>query len=343
MKVEVSKTLKEGFAVPLCFINAGAEINGLFVDKYLCSFESGLPVSKRNRKALSTHANHNPQSQLSGIQNRYDYSFSAAKLRGQKYCIPHIALYTYLAALAQAHYQATFLSTDGFLHKDYSACAWADIAPYMPKGLDSGATLKSADDPSLVWEHDGYIHPDNGYKFGLTGSVSDSVFAKTTHNGQKCGVADFVGNLWQIAAGVICNSSRQFMTLKKIIDIRTLNYSTAWNYANYDPFIPLVDINDKFSRFGNGEECLFTGATDINSREYINDQLGLPKGDNATSSKGEMRYGCDGLWAYHPADMCPIVNGSLWNAFATGAFTRYFGNARGSADVIVGFRTCLVP
>jgi len=110
-------------------------------------------------------------------------------------------IYQGLAMLAKAHGQAATTST---------ACAFiADgdgnivsgtyngttiYFPKMPKGNLNNA-LSDYDDTSVVFSPSGYLN------CALTGSGRP--FAKTTHNGQDCGIADLNGNMWEVASGFI--------------------------------------------------------------------------------------------------------------------------------------------
>jgi hypothetical protein len=66
------------------------------------------------------------------------------------------------------------------------------------KGCNNNA-LKDTDDTTVIFQSDGY---SNCAKAG-----SGSLFAKTTHNGQNCGISDLNGNMWRIAIGLTCVSS----------------------------------------------------------------------------------------------------------------------------------------
>ena len=59
-------------------------------------------------------------------------------------------------------------------------------------------------------------------------SGSGVPFAKTTHNGQSCGIADLNGNMYEIASGFIRYDSTGFLILKESVDISAiLNDSTT--------------------------------------------------------------------------------------------------------------------
>ncbi len=84
-------------------------------------------------------------------------------------------MHSALAMLSLAHGQAA---------KNQATCAWYGTSNNYPKGCNNNA-LKDVDDLSVVFQPDGYSN------CGKTGSAS--LFARTTHNGQACGVADLNG------------------------------------------------------------------------------------------------------------------------------------------------------
>ncbi|WP_300763095.1 hypothetical protein [Helicobacter sp. UBA3407] len=344
LKVELSATQKEGFVLPQCFMNAGVEIDGLFVDKYLASAEQGIAVSKRYAKPISTHISHNPISALgdeTSFPNRYDTAYKAAKTRGAKYCIPQASLYTYLCDLGQAHFQRLFEAGNGQV--DLDKCAWGDKAPYAPRGLDLGAKLQSYDDSSIKWDWDGYTYSD-GRKCGLTGGVSEANLPKITHNGQSNGIVDITGLMWEIASGYITGTTGKHYFIKDSTDLRDLSDGTlAYTLSYYDEFSNPLTLDNKTYYFGNGTIQVFSGETNRATTAYKLDQLGLPRNDDARSTSGELRYGQDGFWAWQRNEMSFIVGGSWADTSRAGVWARTCSTVRTSSNHNVGFRTCLIP
>jgi hypothetical protein len=95
-------------------------------------------------------------------------------------------IYAALALLSLAHGQAATGTT---------ACAWYHATYNFPKGCNNNA-LGDTNDGTVAYESDGYSN------CGKTGSGTP--FAKTTHNGQACGVADLNGLMYEISLGVTC-------------------------------------------------------------------------------------------------------------------------------------------
>lgn len=178
-----------GYFIPRCFIDGGTIKSGFFIDKYMCSNNGGIASSIKNGNPLSSAADHNPFSGLTGAPpNNYAGAWTAAKTRGAAFFVTSRFMYAALALLSLAHGQAAISATN---------CAWYDASGVtnFPKGCNNNA-LKDTNDTVVTYTSDGYS------ACGKTGSGVP--FAKTTHNGQNCGVADLNGLMWEISQGVTC-------------------------------------------------------------------------------------------------------------------------------------------
>lgn len=188
---DVAAANAAGYALHRAFYDAGAIQPGFFIDKFQPSNNGGVASSIRNGNPLSTSAVHNPIGSLTGLvagDNIYGGVFKAAKTRGTQFFPAMRYQLAALALLATAHGQASTTSAH---------CAWYDntLVSNFPKGNNNNA-LKDSNDATVTYVSDGY--PNSG----KTGSGSP--FAKTTHNGQPCGVADLNGNLWEVSPGLTC-------------------------------------------------------------------------------------------------------------------------------------------
>lgn len=188
---DVAAANAAGYALHRAFYDGGAIKSGFFVDKYQASNNGGVASSIRNGNPLSTSSAHNPIGSLTGLDaadNIYGGVFDAAKTRGPAFFPLMRYQFAALAMLAMAHGQAATSATH---------CAWYDpaIAINFPKGNNNNA-LKDVNDTTVTYVSDGYLN------CGKTGSGMP--FAKTTHNGQNCGVADLNGNLWEVSPGLTC-------------------------------------------------------------------------------------------------------------------------------------------
>ena len=140
---------------------------------------------------------HNPISALDGAPSlTYAGTIDAAKPRGAAFHPCSIFMYGALAMLSMAHGQAATAST---------WCAWYDAAGVtnFPKGNNNNA-LRDTNDTGVLYVSDGYSN------CGQTGSGAP--FAKTTHNGQACGVADLNGNMNEVALGMQCVAASKTIT-----------------------------------------------------------------------------------------------------------------------------------
>lgn len=185
-----------GYALHRAFFDGGPQL-GFFVDKYQCSNNGGIASSIRYGAPLSTGAAHNPISALNGAPaNTYAGTIAAAKTRGGAFHPASIFMYGALAMLSMAHGQAATATT---------WCAWYDATGVtnFPKGNNNNA-LRDTNDTSVLYVSDGYSN------CGQTGSGTP--FAKTTHNGQACGIADLNGNMYEVALGIQCVATSKAVT-----------------------------------------------------------------------------------------------------------------------------------
>jgi hypothetical protein len=193
----------EGYELHRAFIDGGEEKDGFFTFKYPASklaYGTGyVAASVKNGDPISTHANHNPIADLTAVSNNNYYAcLDAVKaidgINGEVnpnsiWFARPVFITSALARLAQAHGQAA----DGTAN-----CAWYHATYNYPKGNNNNA-LKDTDDTTVVYQSDGYSN------CGKTGS--GSLFAKTTHNGQNCGVADVNGNMFLVEIGMTCEAT----------------------------------------------------------------------------------------------------------------------------------------
>lgn len=190
---DVAAANAAGYALHRAFYDGGSIQPGFFVDKYKCSNNSGTASSIRFGNPLSTHATeHNPIGALTGTPtSNYGGCFAAAKTRGAAFFPATVFIRAALALLSLAHGQAAISS---------AWCAWFDGAGVtnFPKGCNNNA-LRDTNDSTVVYQFDGYSNS------GKTGSATN--FAKTTHNGQNCGVADLNGGTWEVSPGITCVAS----------------------------------------------------------------------------------------------------------------------------------------
>lgn len=223
-----------GYFLPRAFTDGCVTKLCYFDDKYEASknaWGTGFIASSiKNGLPISTASAHHPIADLTACAGNYYYeAVRAAHARDGEdgavnaasnwFCCSRF-IYINLAMLAMAHGQAATSTTH---------CAWYDGTGVenFPKGNNNNA-LGDYNDPTVSYTTDGYPN------CGLTGSGAP--FAKTTHNGQACGVADLNGNLYEISLGVTCIAAA-----KAIEDITRANPAsvqiTAHGYTTADQIV----------------------------------------------------------------------------------------------------------
>ena len=193
----------DNYALHRAFIDGGIEQQGFFIDKYMCSkngWGSGYIASSiKEGLPISTHTDHNPIADLTACgTNAYFECIDAAHARdGVNGAVNASSIFhcssriqqAVLAILSLAHGQASSATT---------YCAWYGVTYNYPKGCNNNA-LGDVDDAEVSYVTDGYSI------CGKTGSGTP--FAKTTHNGQACGVADVNGLMYEVNIGITCIAS----------------------------------------------------------------------------------------------------------------------------------------
>ena len=325
----VSAANTAGYALHRAFYNAGAIVPGFFVDKYLCSNNSGIASSIKNGLPLSSAAAHNPFSGLTGApSNTYSGALAAAKTRGSKFFCNSRFIFNALAMLSLAHGQAASSTFD---------CAWYDPAGITnyPKGCNNN-TLGDANDTSLVFIYDGYSNCNK------TGSAN--FLAKTTHNGQDSGVVDLNGTVWEINTGFISDGSLYYL-LNTSVDITTLTggnalSTDAWgatsiaaNYTSIGATYGALTASSTSKIIGNAAQ-VFDASLSGNAWAATCSGIPLLGGLGGTNL-----FGNDYLYDYRPADMCPVAGGYWSYGAPAGVWHLNLLNSRGGSADGVGFRS----
>ena len=360
LKVEVSNTAKADYFLPRCFINNGKEIDGFFIDKYVCSPENKIGVSKRFGQPLCTHnrgvsINQNlelPADVVSALSlsngtilNRADALPLAAKTRGIHYSLPTAFMFHHLADLVDAHYFASRAATSNFYDGDYSLCAWADIKPYSPKGPNN--RLVDYFDTAVVFQ---FSTDNNNYNNGQfitarCGSCSDNVFPKNTHNGQWCGVADMNGTIWQGALGLISNDSANICIMKETTNATDIVTSNLYDYSLYDEITSLSYY--KTSVLGQNyyptTGQIWANELDRTTDKYKLQSVGFPSSLIA-GQNDNFRYGCDSVWLYHSRNqLFPYYFNCGVDQLRAGTRSLFFHYVLSHSYFYYGFRACIIP
>ena len=316
---EISSIPATGFFLHEAFRFAS---KGFFRDKSHVSNVGGLPIAKLGTAPVSTSSGNNPISGLNGaIPNNYKGLITAMKLRSASHHLESVFESNALAVLSLAHSLAT---------NNLAVCAFKDIAPHLPKGNNNNA-LGDSNDSQI-----GFTSSGNVPNCALTGSGFP--FAKTTHNGQSCGVADVNGNLWRVNIGLtnVVNDDT-YLILKETVNPNNLTASNLHDTTLYDP-VSLAGLPNS-TRFGSGVNPVFSGA--IDSLSLRKSCAGIPE-PAGVSSGGANSFGADGFWR-NPAQvtMMPIVGGRWSYGSPAGVFARYLSNSSADSHWNVGGSACV--
>lgn len=340
-----------GYALHRAFIDGGSVKSGFFVDKYLASkngstscrsVKDGVPISL-TADAGYTNSNGMVTSEGSCTGILADAVLLSRSRGVGTFNVASIFMYDALATLSLAHGQASTSATH---------CAWYDATYNFPKGCNNGS-LADVSDSGVTFVTAGDSGATAKPKTG-----SGNPFAKTTHNGQACGVADLNGSMVQAMLG-ITNSSAAPTDGTTIAngDAYVLKTSAAlsslragWNGTN-DAWGNPTNLTTKYDlisgffpwgsatgwvRFGNGSNQVFSGATSGTS--YLRKCCGVQETTAGTGASGTNQFGSDGCLQYNQASLFPLAAG-YWNfAPDSGVFTRSWNSFRSFSLTYAGFR-----
>lgn len=329
----------DAYALHRAFYDGGAVQPGVFVDKYQCSNNAGIASSLRNGNPLSSSSTHNPFNALTGAPANALYgAIAAAKTRGASFFCNSLFIFKALALLSLAHGQAAAGTT---------WCAWYDATGVknFPKGNNNA--LRDTNDADILYVSDGYASGNSA----KTGSAN--LFARTTHNGQNCGVADLNGNMWEIVPGITQNNSDpalgNFYVLKTSTRMKDVTGGTTlatdlWGAtglaALYDDLGLMnsfsgyaVNFSDRQLTMGSASQVL-SAATGGTAWQMAGCGIPLVAG-------GSNMFGNDGLWDYSTGDMCPIAGGNWGSWSSAGVWALALHYSRSTSSDHYGFRAAL--
>lgn len=349
-KIEMSRTPKTDFTLPLCFKNAGKEIDGIFMDKYFNSANGQkVPVSKRYGVGLSTKAGTNSIGEAIKNCSTHNYQevYLAVKQRGNNYSIPHLSLYVFLLEMGLAHLQALYEKNGKSFDKipkilcSYANRGWHFICGHSGKNNH----LTCSYNTDITFQHAGL-----NYNLSLIGSEQDEFFADCCHNGQKCGVEGILGNYWEITGGNLGINFNTLSYLKESIDIKSItkeNVNTTTNYTavTLPAYFPKEHIN-----YSNSKWYSFATGTNNYARlssQWIFNDLGI-KTHNNTNTKNAYNNLFQNYWKQNTASNQIIFGGSCLNFNSihiknSSLCSLHLDSSLAYSSVYVGFRSCLVP
>lgn len=339
-----------GYAMHRAFIDGGQVKSGFFIDKYICSksedgvshgrsVKGGVPIS------LTATAGYTNSAGMSGCVGKMHDAVTLSRARGVGvFNAMSIFMANAYALLSLAHGQAATSN---------AACAWYNAAgtTNFPKGCNN-ENLADINDSSVIYQSAG--DAANTLKL-RTGSANN--LAKTTHNGQSCGIADINGGVFQVLlgltqAGSSATASSQvksgdayiLKTSSKLADLTpgwggaTDAWGTGANLSSrYDlisGFLPWgAEIG--FVHFGNGSNQVF--SPEVAGTDYLRTCAGIAS-ITGYSVGGTNLYGSDGNYSYTAENLVSIAAGRWDYAIYAGAFFRHWNYHRSTAKFDIGFR-----
>ena len=335
---DVATANAAGYALHRAFYDGGAVRYGVFVDKYLASYNGGVASSIQNGIPLSSAArgtlNNEVFSDLTGAPGaNYGGAIAAAKTRGANFFCNSRFIFAALAMLAYAHARAS---------TSVSYCAWYHATNNFPKGANNNA-LGDAQDAAILYTGDG-----NGTYAGAPKTGSANLFARTTHNGQNSGVADLNGALWEITPGLTSNGTNLYIlktsaAMKNVTGSNTLA-TDLWGAtgiaALYDDLGTSYQVwretgSDRSISYGAATQ-VFSEATSGNAWNWAGVGGMLTTGDGGTNA-----FGNDIFYDYKPNEMCPISGGGWDYSSSAGVWALALAHVRTGSASNMGFRAAL--
>ena len=310
-----------GYFLPRCFTDGGLTKPGYFIDKYSFSknaWGSGFIASSiKNGLPLSAASTHNPIADLTACTvNEYYEAFNAAHARDgvngavnadSRWFVESRFIRVNMAQLSLAHGQTASAAT---------YCAWYDGAGVtnFPKGNNNNA-LRDTNDTSVLYATDGYSN------CGLTGSGSP--FAKTTHNGQNCGVCDLNGNMYGINIGVTSEGTKYYVA-KEAAEMRKFTAGNTLSTDHWGSVGIAANMQEVSIPFFTATEWLGvgSGANQVFSEVLTGNgallrSLGLPMDADGISANGINQYGLDKIYSSVLRNELCVISGLYWGSGST--------------------------
>ena len=334
---DVAAANSAGYALHRAFYDGGAIQPGFFVDKYITSNNKGIASSLKNGIVLTSAQRgsiaNTAYSTLNGSPaNNLGGSVAAAKTRGSNFFVSSRFIFAALALLAYAQGKASTSTT---------YCAWYDSTGVknFPKGCNNNA-LGDAQDSAILYVADG-----NGtYNCGRTGSAN--LFARTTHNGQNCGVADLNGIVWEQTPGLTSDGTNYYILNTSV----AMKNVTGGNTLATDLY-GATGIAAMYTNLGSSYESL-TGSSSNKSYGAVTQVFSTVTSGNAwnftglgglltTGTGGTNAFGSDYYWEGRTNEMAPLSGGSWGDSSYAGVWALDLAVARAPSYAYGGFRSAL--
>ena len=328
--IYISYVPKEGYAPFYAFKKSdGSYVPCVFVSKYLMGITRDRSFSETNQRAISKknqdiassvdHENYLSIKRITGCEARNDNFFKAANSMNSHTVLHYAALRFVYYMVAEAHMQAAVRKFGSISSVPSFICAYLNVEPYFPKGCNN--RLSDINDTSIKYLQ-GAFSPEN---CGMTGSCNKP--EKTSFNGQKCGIVDMGGLVYEVDAGYISieyGVHTQTFALKGVDLLKSLNENTYTNTENYIQ----LDLRDRkridhgyhygglARKIGKEENPIFSfkypDSVDGSAINDYNCDNFLRILNTAVSERGTTAYGQDYNYSLQK-DYSPVFGGCFTN------------------------------
>jgi hypothetical protein len=318
-----------GFALERCFVDDDITYSGIFVDKYCMSNVGDKAISVPGAVMLlargaTTDFDEESEENITSLthsfsdlaQSRWFEAFHAHR----RLLLPQDAL----KCSIMSTFAANAITHLAWAHSQYSSglsspdkaiiCAWRTVAPYFPKGNTDPDHLQDEYDSSVVFTSDptregfttvGTPNDTAQENPGLAGSGAP--FERTTHNGQRCGIADVAGKFAQLTAGCfqkVLSGVQMLYILKSSVNIDYIeNYADSITEANHDQILATGNYGSFPRWLGNGANQVFGFSATPSTTAYKVASVGAPLSTGVNNSAGVA------AWGYDYVEMNPASGG----------------------------------
>lgn len=309
----------DGWILHRAFIDGGVQKLGFFVDKYLCSKYSkdkNIAVSVKGGNQISLSSMNEDSSSMFDCYGTCSDAITLSRARGEAYACMSVFQWSALSMLSLAHGQAA---------TSVKNCAWydANYVSNFPKGCNR--YKKDTNDSSVTFTP--HLQNDS---FGRTGSGTP--FAKTTHNGQDCGVADVSGCMWQPLLGLqLYGDPGTIGVVKEACKMHKFTPTTYGEVSDFDSVSGFFDTN---SRWGSGSNCVFPTETSGARRAMC----GVLPVSGGVSTQGENLFGKDLVVYSHDPTFSMLAAGTYANGEEAGVWCRCASGSWSRGNNLTGFR-----
>ena len=305
--IEIGETKlagKDGWAIPRGFYDGGEEHPGFFIDKYLNSKDATgkIAVSVKNKDPISLSTSYEPSSSMPNCVGQILDAIELSRARGEHYSLVSCYQWAVISIITQAHAQAA---------AGTEACAWYDAAGVTnyPKGnnVSTSDTKKDIDDKSITFTNASY-----NSSYSKTGSAIP--LAKTTHNGQLCGICDVNGNKYQPVLGWQNPGVGKFKAAKLSAKMHDFTKDNRNENTLFDDYT-IEGTSDKSWHYWASPALFAPGETNFPLCGV------LPK-TPLKSNSGTEKFGKDGFYQSYNPDRVLLVAGYFGNGTDAGVWYR---------------------